>query len=129
MLYKKKVNSRSQSKSADKLLAELRKLMIVCCKNLYYVQKLQKRVHDKGVKPKSYVLNEKVWLNNNKYIRTKQNQNLEAKFFGPFWVLYSIGKQMYKLELLKSWKIHDVFHVSLLEYNITRKGRVDKEVK
>ena len=36
MSYKEKVNSRSKSKSADKLLAELRELMIVCQKNLYY---------------------------------------------------------------------------------------------
>ena len=36
MLYKKNVNSRSQSKSADELLAELRELMIVWQENLYH---------------------------------------------------------------------------------------------
>ena len=50
MLYEQDVNPRSQSKSADELLAELRELMIVCRKNLYYAQKLQKRVHKKRVK-------------------------------------------------------------------------------
>ena len=40
ILYKEKVNPRFQSKLADKLSTELRKLMIVCCKNFYYVQKL-----------------------------------------------------------------------------------------
>ena len=54
---------------------------------------------------------------------------LEAKFFRPFWVLYSVGKQAYKLELPKKWKIHDVFHVSLLEQDTTRKGRVDEKVR
>ena len=47
--------------------------MIVCRKNFYHAQKLQKRAHDKGIKPKSYALGEKVWLNS-KYIKTKQNQ-------------------------------------------------------
>ena len=38
MSYKKDVDLYSKSKSANKLLAELRKLMIVCIKNLYYAQ-------------------------------------------------------------------------------------------
>ena len=114
MLYKEDVNSRSQFKSADKLSVELRELMIVCCKNLHHAQKLQKQAHHKGVKPWRYAPSKKVWLNS-KYIKTKQNRKLEAKFFEPFQVLYSIGKQAYKLEFLKKWKIHDVFHLSLLE--------------
>ena len=83
MLYKEDVNSRSQSKSADELSAELRELMIVCRKNLHHVQKLQKRAHNKGVKPWSYAPGKKVW-SNSKYIKTKCNRKLEAKFFGPF---------------------------------------------
>ena len=51
MSYKEDVNPRSQSKLADKLLAELRDLMIVCQENLYHAQKLQKQAHDKRVKP------------------------------------------------------------------------------
>ena len=43
-------------------------------------------------------------------------------------MLHPIGKQAYKLELPKKWRVHDVFHVSLLEQDITRKGRVSKEV-
>ena len=51
MLYDDKVNPRSQSKLADKLLAELGELIIVCHENLYHTQELQKRAHDK--RPKS----------------------------------------------------------------------------
>ena len=98
MLYEKKVNSCLKSKSADKLLAELRKLMIVCQENLYHAQKLQKRAYDKGVKPRSYAPSDKIWLNS-KYIKTKQNRKLEAKFFLLFRVLHLVGKQAYKLEL------------------------------
>ena len=92
ILYKKEVDPHSNSKSIDKLLAELRELMIVCQKNLHYAQKLQKQSHNKGVKPRSYVPNNKIWLNI-KYIKTKQNQKLEAKFFVPFRILHPIGKQ------------------------------------
>ena len=128
MSYEEEVDPRSKSKSADELSAELRELMIVCRENLYHAQELQKRAHDKGVKPRSYVPDDKVWLNS-KYIKTKQNQKLETKFFGLFQVLHPVGKQAYKLELPRKWRIHDVFHVSLLEQNTTRKGRVDEEVR
>ena len=125
MTYEDNVDPRFKSKSADDLSAEWRELMIVCRKNFYHAQELQKRAHDKGVKPKSYASGDKVWLNS-KYIKTKRNRKLEAKFFGPFRVLHPVGKQAYKLELPRKWRIHDVFHVSLLEQDTTRKGRVDE---
>ena len=74
--------------------------MIVYCKNFYLVQDILKQAHNKGVKSQSYSSSKKVWLNS-KYIKTKQNCKLEAKFFGPFQVLYPVGKQVYKLELPK----------------------------
>ena len=43
MSYEEEVNPCSKFKSAEKLLAELRKLMIVYWKNLYYTQELEKR--------------------------------------------------------------------------------------
>ena len=123
MSYEEDVDSRSQSKSADELSAELRELMIVCRENLHHAQELQKRAHDKGVKPRSYAPGKKVWLNS-KYIKTKRNRKLEVKFFEPFRVLHPVKKQAYKLELPKKWRIYDVFHMSLLEYDTTRKERV-----
>ena len=75
--------------------------MTVCRKNIYHAQKLQKQAYNKGVKHKSYALGDKVWLNG-KYIKTKQNRKLEAKFFGPFQVLHLVGQQAYKLKLPKN---------------------------
>ena len=40
MLYKEEVNSRSKSKSADKISIELREPMIICQKNLHHTQEL-----------------------------------------------------------------------------------------
>ena len=38
-------------------------------------------------------------------------------------MLHPIGKQAYKLELPRNWKIYDIFYISLLEQDITKKGR------
>ena len=114
MSYKNDVNPCSKSKSADNLLAKLRKLIIVCKKNLYHAQELQKQAHNKSVKPRSYASSDKVWLNS-KYIKTKQNRKLKAKFFGPFQIFYPLGKQAYKLELPRKWRTHDIFYISPLE--------------
>ena len=74
--------------------------MAVCQQNLHYAQELQKRGHDKRVRPRNDAPGEKVWLNS-KYLKTKRNNKLEAKFLGLFQVLHPVGKQAYKLELPK----------------------------
>ena len=122
--YKEDLDPHSKLRTAEELFFELQELMTVCQQNLHHKQELQKRGHDRGVKPQSYALGNKVWLSS-KYLKTKQNHKLEAKFFGPFRVLHPVGKQAYKLELPKKWRIHDVFHVSLLEQDTTKKGRVN----
>ena len=125
VLYEEDIDSCSKSKLADELSAEPRELMIVCQENLHHAQEFQKRANNKGVKPKSYASDDKVWLSN-KYLKIKQNRKLQAKFFRPFWVLHPVGKQAYKLELSRKWRIHNIFHVSLLEQDTTRKERVKK---
>ena len=60
-------------------------------------------------------------------IRTKRpSKKLAPKKYGPFKILKKIGTRAYKLELHSRWRIHDVFHVSLLEPYIRREleGRV-----
>ncbi len=127
VLFEEDVDPRSKSKSVNELSAELRELMTVCRDNLLHAQELQKRAQDKGIKPRSSAPGDKVWLNS-KYIKTKRNWKLEAKFFGPFRVLHPVGKQAYKLDLPRKWRIHHVFHVSLLEKDTTRKERADENV-
>ena len=127
VFYEKDINPCSKSTLADELSAKLQKLIIVCQENLYHAQELQKQAHNKGVKRKSYAPGDKIWLNS-KYLKTKQNRKLEAKFFRLFQVLHPVGKQAYKLKLPKKWRIHDIFDISLLKQDTTRKERVDKKM-
>ena len=53
---------------------------------------------------------------NAKNIRTKRaSKKLSPKLYGLFKVLEKKGIRAYKLEILPRWKMHPVFHVSLLE--------------
>ena len=98
--YEKDFDPHSKSRTAKKLSSKLQKLMTVCQQNLHHVQELQKRGHNKGVKPRSYALGEKVWLSS-KFLKTNWNCKLEVKFLGSFQVLHPVDKQAYKPELLK----------------------------
>ena len=89
--YEEDLDLRSKSKTAEELSSELRNLMAVCQQNLHHAQELQKRAHDKGVKPRSYALGDKVWLSS-KHLKTKRNRKLEAKFLGSFRVLHPVDK-------------------------------------
>ena len=98
VFFEEDVDPRLKSRFANKLVEELREMMKICCQNLFHAQELQKKIHDKGVKSRSYAPSKKVWLNS-KYIKTKKNNKFESKFFRFFQVLHQIGKQVYKLEL------------------------------
>ena len=124
VFYKEDLDPRSKSRTVEELSSKHQELMTVCQQNLNHAQELQKQAHDKGAKPHSYAPGDKVWLSS-KHLKTKRNCKLEAKFLGLFGVLYPIGKQAYKLKLPKKLRIHDVFHISLLEQDTTKKGQVN----
>lgn len=42
-------------------------------------------------------------------------RKLDWKYLGPYKVLERIGKRAYRIKIPATWKVHDVFHVSLLE--------------
>ena len=53
---------------------------------------------------------------NGKNMRSKRpSKKLNPKLYGPFKVLEKQGARAYKLLIPDRWKIHPVFHVSLLE--------------
>src|SRR6266403_760280 len=53
---------------------------------------------------------------NARNIRTKRpSKKLSPKLYGPFKILEKKGNRAFKLELSPRWKIHPIFHISLLE--------------
>ena len=46
---------------------------------------------------------------------TASFKKLASKFLGPFPIVAKLSYLLYRLKLPKSFRIHDVFHVSFLE--------------
>ena len=74
------------------------------------------RYYDRKAKQQpDYKVGDLVILNA-KNIRTKRPaKKLAPKLYGPFKILEQRGELAYKFEISDRWKIHPVFHVSLLE--------------
>ena len=86
--------------------------------NLQEAQLYQKRYYDQHTKEiPSFQVGDSVWLLRKNISTTRPSQKLEVRRLGPFKILKVVGesKLAYRLELPPHYKIHPVFHISLLE--------------
>lgn len=75
----------------------------------------QKRYYDKGHVHVEFQPDDWVLLNS-KNLKFKVGMpKLLPRYVGPFQVKKRVGKVAYELIIPQRWRIHDVFHVSLLE--------------
>src|SRR5437667_11620931 len=76
----------------------------------------QVKYYNKSHMAKTYNVGDMVLLLTKNIKLARPSKKLDYRFAGPFRVLNLIGKQVYRLDIPKSWKqVHPVFHVSLLE--------------
>ena len=61
-----------------------------------------------------FITGDKVWLEARNLKRNVVNPKFAAKREGPFKITKVLSSLSYQLEIPKSWKIHPVFHASLL---------------
>ena len=91
-------------------------------KNLQTYLKLQiERAQDqhahtfnKGVVASQFKLGDKVYLSRKNIQTTRPSGKLDTKRLGPFEITRTIGSNAYELKLPPQWRIHSVFHASLL---------------
>jgi hypothetical protein len=60
------------------------------------------------------VVGSKVWLEGANLKLTHPKAKLDAKRYGPFLITKAISPVVFQLALPPQWRIHDVFHASLL---------------
>jgi len=64
--------------------------------------------------PQQYSIGDQVWLEGKHLKFPHQKTKLNPKRYGPFKIIKAISSVAYQLGLPPSWKIHPVFHASLL---------------
>ncbi len=71
-------------------------------------------IDQRGQRFEPYQINNKVWLEGTNLTTTHPTTKLLPKRYGPFKITDVISKVVYRLELPPQWKVHNVFHASLL---------------
>ena len=82
--------------------------------NLERSVQLQAKYYDKRHRDVSYKAGDLVLLSTRNLRLKGVPAKLQKRFVGPFKIIERIGQQAYRLALPIDWKIHPVFHVSLL---------------
>ena len=75
----------------------------------------QKKYYDQKHRDVQFAVGDSVLLSTQNVRLKGIPRKLQWKFCGPYKVLEKIGTQAYRLKLHDSWRIHPVFHVSLLK--------------
>jgi hypothetical protein len=68
----------------------------------------------KGTNYKPYQEMDRVWLKATNLKMTHPTAKLAPKWYGPFMIKKKVSDVVFQLELPHQWKVHDVFHASLL---------------
>src|SRR6476646_11416251 len=95
----------------------LQSAISLACKCLIAAQQRQKALADRRRVDNVYKVGDKVQLST-KYLDLKHSETsrkLLLKWIGPFEVVQVVGPVAYELKMNPGWRIHPVFHVSLLE--------------
>ena len=120
MSFEDDPDRRSRSQPAEDHAKHLQGVMVAMQEELVRSQTDQEKYYNRKAKDISFEVGEKVWLNR-RNIRTKRpSRKLDWKMIGPFKVIERFGKNAYKLDLPLNYRIHNVFHVSLLEKDPTK---------
>jgi hypothetical protein len=68
----------------------------------------------KGTNYKPYQEQDRVWLEAINLKTTHPTAKLAPKQYGPFTIIKKVSDVVFQLELPHQWKIHNIFHASLL---------------
>ena len=102
--------------SASNVIACLEDVFVECSQHIAFANEFySKYANSDRMSPPVFEPGSKVMLSMRNIKTRRPSRKLDVKYSGPFEVKERIGTLNYRLKLPPSVKIHDVFHVSLLE--------------
>ncbi len=75
---------------------------------------LNKSFDQNGISPLQYTSGQQVWLDMSHLKLLHQKAKLTPKRLGPFRITREVSPVAYQLALPINWRIHNIFHASLL---------------
>jgi hypothetical protein len=75
------------------------------------MERMEQRIKSKF---KPFTLGQKVWLESKNLKLPFKSKKIAPKRHGPFKITKVLSPLTYQLELPETWKIHDIFHATLL---------------
>ena len=106
------VSNQESENQTDATLEGLAETHRTLCENILEAQQRQTKYARR--KEITFDVGDKVWLSTKHFRTTRPSKMLDYKRAGPYTVSKVINKNTHKLDLLKTVRYHNVFHVSQL---------------
>jgi len=104
----------SQVPAVEERLGKLEEIRLEAFRNILQAQSVL-RMKKKGSKSfKPYKEGDQVWIEGTNLKTLYPTAKLGPKRYGPFKVLKQMSAAVYRVEIPKHWKIHNVFHANLI---------------
>ncbi len=100
----------SLAPAIDSRLAQTKAMRQAAQQAITHTQQLTIR----ATKYKPFEEKQKVWLEATNLKTTHPTAKLSPKRYGPFEITKKLSHVVYQLHILQQWKVHNVFHTSLL---------------
>lgn len=111
-----KVSDRPTVPAAEDWVQQVQQLHKNLVLEMTKAQERYKKFFDRKVQESpQFSPKDKVWLLPRNITTSRPSRKLDHRRLGPFKIMQKIGSSAYRLELPRAMKIHNVFHVSLLE--------------
>ena len=100
--------------AVEERLGKLEDNRIEAFQNILKAQRVLRMKRQGGKRFKPYQENDQVWIEGTNLQTLYPSKKLGPKRYGPFKILKRLSDAVYRVEIPKHWKIHNVFHANLI---------------